>query len=175
MRKDKKEKIIFKCFSSYVPKKAKEGDGACDLRSVGLSVSITSSNDIQVKYNLGIKTEFQDGYVALVFPRSSISKTRLRLANSVGFIDSGYRGFWEAVFDFKCSLFEKIKYKILYGKKWAEALVNDSLNKGEIYNPNKLERCCQFCLVKLADFDIEITKDLSSSERGEGGFGSTGK
>lgn len=175
MRKDKKEKIIFKYFSQYIPQKANEGDGAYDLKSTGLTVSITNSDDIQVRYNLGIKSEFPEGYVALVFPRSSISKTRLRLANSVGFIDSGYRGFWGAVFDFKYSLWEKIKYKLLYGKLWAEILVNDSLKRGEIYNPGKLERCCQFCLVKLADFDIEITKDLSSSERGEGGFGSTGK
>lgn len=175
MRKDKKEKIIFKYFSSYVPKKAKEGDGAYDLRATDLTVLTTSSGDIQLKYSLGIKSEFPEGYVALVFPRSSIFKTRLRLANSVGFIDSGYRGYWGAVFDFKCSLWEKIKYKILYGEKWAKRLVGDSLSKEEIYHPGKFERCCQFCLVKLTDFDIEMTKDLSSSERGEGGFGSTGK
>lgn len=175
MRKDKKEKIIFKCISKYLLKKANEGDGAYDLKSIGAIVSTTSSNDIQVEYYLGINSEFPEGYVALLFPRSSISKTRLRLANSVGFIDSGYRGQWRAVFDFKYSLWEKLKYKLLYGKKWANKLVDKALNAGEIYNPDKMERCCQFCLVKLADFDIEMTKKLSSSERGEGGFGSTGK
>lgn len=175
MRKDKIEKTVFKCISSYLPKKASEGSGAYDLRCVDLDVKITNSKDIQVVYNIGIKSEFPEGYVALVFPRSSVSKTRLRLANSVGFIDSDYRGYWGAVFDFKCSFWERIKYKLLYGKKWAEELVDYSLRKEEIYNPNKFERCCQFCLIKLADFNIEITNELSSSQRGEGGFGSTGK
>lgn len=177
MRKDKGSKIVFKYSSSYLPKKANKGDGAYYLRAVDLSIRETADHKIQVCYDLDIKTEFPEGYVALVFPRSSVSKTRLRLANSVGFIDSGYRGKWQAVFDFKFSLWEKIKHYILYGEKWKDILVEKALKNGEIYDPFKMERCCQFCLVKLEDINLTIVKDneLNSSDRGEGGFGSTGK
>lgn len=171
----KEEKVIFKCIGSYIPRKEHDDDGACDLRATSMNIIVKNNDDIQIKYNLGIKSEFPKDYVALVFPRSSIYKTRLRLTNSVGVIDSGYRGYWGAVFDFKYNLFEKIMFKFKYGKNWFKKIVEKSLEEGTIYDPYKLERCCQFCLVKTNNFDIKISKKLSSSERGEGGFGSTGK
>jgi dUTP pyrophosphatase len=45
-----------------------------------------------VTYDTGLSMEIPEGYVGLLFPRSSISKTILNLSNSVGVIDSGYRG-----------------------------------------------------------------------------------
>ena len=87
-----------------------------------------------------------------LYPRSSISKTPLMLANSVGIIDSGYRGNIKAAV--KCFLSEE--------------------NKNEIYKIKKGTRLFQICASNLESFSIEITKELSKSKRGEKGFGSSG-
>jgi len=84
-----------------------------------------------------------------LYPRSSIIKTPLRLANSVGVIDSGYRGNIKAVFDVKSD-----------------------------YNIEKYSRLVQICSPTLNKLDIIIVdniEDLGITERGTGGFGSTGK
>lgn len=81
-----------------------------------------------------------------LYPRSSIYKTPLRMANSVGIIDSGYRG--------------TIKV----------ALDNIS---NEIYEIKKGQRLFQLCSPILAPISFELTNNLSETSRGEGGFGST--
>ena len=80
-----------------------------------------------------------------LYPRSSISKTTLRLANSVGVIDSGYRGNIIGVFD----------------------------NSGDI-DIKKHTRLLQLCSGDLQPFLVKIVDSLSSTNRGIGGFGSTG-
>lgn len=86
-----------------------------------------------------------------MYPRSSISKTPLRLANSVGIIDSGYRG----------NLIAKVDY-----------IKNDD-NRTYVIKP--FTRLFQLCLGTLEPFDtIEIVENLSSTNRGSCGFGSTG-
>lgn len=83
-----------------------------------------------------------------VYPRSSISKTPLRLANSVGIIDSGYRG----------QLMAKV----------------DNISK-EDYVVVKHQRLFQICSGNLMPFtNMKITDTLDETERGTGGFGSTG-
>jgi dUTP pyrophosphatase len=82
-----------------------------------------------------------------LYPRSSISKTPLGLANSVGIIDNGYRG------------------EIC-------AVVRNYSN--EPYKINQGERLFQLCAPDLKPFEIQIVNELESSIRGEGGFGSTG-
>uniref|UniRef100_A0A6C0KIV4 dUTP diphosphatase n=1 Tax=viral metagenome TaxID=1070528 RepID=A0A6C0KIV4_9ZZZZ len=84
-----------------------------------------------------------------VYPRSSISKTPLRLANSVGIIDSGYRGQLIAMVD------------------------NHS---DESYHIKTGDRLFQICSCDLSPFDeIKIVHTLNNTKRGDGGFGSTGK
>lgn len=92
-----------------------------------------------------------------IHPRSSLSKTNLRLANSTGIIDSGYRGCLMGMFD-------------------------DLLTQGVEVNPNHIvkpyDRVVQICAPNLMPMFVCLTfneEDLSSSERGEGGIGSTGK
>ena len=80
-----------------------------------------------------------------LYPRSSISKTPLRLANSVGIIDRGYRGNICAMFD-----------------------VRDSLIA------TKGQRLVQICEPGLEPFKVMIVSELNETLRGEGGFGSTG-
>ena len=80
-----------------------------------------------------------------LFPRSSISKSSFRLANSVGIIDRGYRGNIGAYFDCK---------------------------QGQI---EMGQRLVQLCSPTLDPFHVVFTDSLSFTERGENGFGSTGK
>ena len=88
-----------------------------------------------------------------MYPRSSLSKRKLRLANSVGIIDSGYRGNLMGMFD----------------------IVN---SKEDFEVVNKFERLVQICSPNLQPIIVEIVddiKELGETTRGEGGFGSTGK
>jgi dUTP pyrophosphatase len=86
-----------------------------------------------------------------LYPRSSISRTPLRMANSVGIIDSGYRG--------------------------ELMVVVDNINHTDTgsYTIQRGQRLFQICAPDLAPYDnVQIVQELSSSSRGTGGFGSTG-
>ena len=90
------------------------------------------------------------------YPRSSIHKTPLRLANSVGIIDSGYRGNLIAVFD----------------------NIADVNTPEENKHIQRFQRLVQVCSSTLAPICVQLVdklEDLGITERGEGGFGSTGK
>lgn len=79
------------------------------------------SND-QIKYNSNIAVEIPEGYVGLLFPRSSVYKHHILLTNSVGVIDSDYRGPIKAVFQRE----EAIRYKISgyrVGERFAQLIV----------------------------------------------------
>ena len=97
---------------------------------------------------LGISCEPVDGTAYFLFPRSSISKTPLRLANSIGLIDGGYRGEIMAV----CDNIKDYDF---------------SISKGD--------RLFQLVSADLSTIEFEIVGELSDSTRGSGGFGSTGK
>ena len=98
------------------------------------------------KIKLGISCENVDGKGYFLFPRSSISKTPLRMANSIGLIDGGYRGEIMAVCD-------NIKDYEFY------------ISKGD--------RLFQLVSADLSSIEFKIVENLSDSTRGEGGFGST--
>jgi dUTP pyrophosphatase len=83
-----------------------------------------------------------------LYPRSSISKTPLRLSNSVGIVDSGYRGYIYSVFDNFCD---------------------------KDYVVKKGDRLMQICHPGLKPFSFELVEKLSETERGSNGIGSTGK
>ena len=87
------------------------------------------------------------GHVGLLFPRSSIYKTTLTLSNSVGVIDSGYRG--------------EVMLKYRY------------LEDGMVYDLK--DRVGQLIVMPIPTMVIEEVQELSETERGEGGYGSTGK
>ena len=95
-----------------------------------------------------------------LYPRSSISKTKFRLANSVGIIDSGYRGNLKIALD--------INRIAIHSAGISYCETPPHLKKGS--------RLVQICMPDLSsDFEVEIVDDLDETERGEGGFGSTGK
>ena len=98
-----------------------------------------------------------------LYPRSSISKTKMRLANSVGIIDAGYRG----------ELIAAVDTIGVYGSNDIHHIWKETL--GGI---GKYDRYFQICAPDLSPFRIRIVEsedELGSTERGSGGFGSTGK
>jgi dUTP pyrophosphatase len=136
--------------NAVIPKYAKDGDAGMDL----VATSIISNTTFDVTYGTGIAMEIPKGYVGLVFPRSSIRKTDLSLTNCVGVIDSGYRGEIQATF------------KKVFGK-------NDIRIDEMDYKVG--DRIAQIMIIPYPSVTFIESDELSDSERGEGGFGSTGK
>lgn len=131
--------------NAVIPSYSKAGDAGMDL-TITSEIENTS---FSVTYGFGIALEIPRGYVGLVFPRSSVRNQELLLSNSVGVIDSGYRGELQATFK-KTNGLDSLKYKV--GERGAQIII--------MPHPN----------IELIEF-----KDLGDSERGDGGFGSTGK
>ena len=131
--------------NAVIPTYAKDGDAGMDL-TITKEIENTS---FSVSYGFGIAMEIPKGYVGLVFPRSSIRKYELVLSNSVGVIDSGYRGEIMATFNYSNS------------------------ESDETYSVG--DRICQLMIVPYPKIDFILSDDLSETERGDGGFGSTGK
>lgn len=143
-------KIRFKKLreGAVIPTKAHRSDAGFDL----VAISRKIDEDGAVVYGTGIAFEIPTGYVGLVFPRSSVAKKDVVLSNCVGVIDSGYRGEVMAKFKFIDPLIVHNEYH------WYD--VGD--------------RICQIVFVKLPDVDMVESDELSDSDRGDGGYGSTG-
>lgn len=133
---------------AVVPKRAHASDAGFDL----VAVSRNLDEDWNIVYGTGLAFEIPEGYVGLVFPRSSIAKKNVMLTNCVGVIDSGYRGEVMAKFKF---IDHRVRHEEYH---WYEIG----------------ERICQMVIMKLPDVDMVEVDELSDSDRGEGGFGSTG-
>lgn len=128
-----------------LPARATDGSAGYDL--CVMDYQLLDINDKPaVVYRTGVHVEIPEGYVGLLFPRSSVWKKGQVMANCVGVIDSDYRGEITAVF---------------------------RLNGGLPYRAG--ERFAQLVIVPCLTPELEEVRELSSTERGEGGFGSTGK
>ena len=140
---------------AVVPSYAHSTDAGLDL----VATSRIYDKDGNITYGTGVAVEIPEGYVGLVFPRSSISKKDLALSNSVGVIDSGYSG----------EIFAKFKPTL--------AVLEDSIRSlppvPRYYEIG--ERVAQLIILPYPHIDFSVVDDLSSSERGAGGYGSTGK
>ncbi|OUW61028.1 MAG: hypothetical protein CBD58_03680 [bacterium TMED198] len=97
---------------------------------------------------LGISCESNDGTAYYLLPRSSISKTALRMSNSIGLIDGGYRG---------------------------EIMASCDNIKNYTYKVEKGQRLFQIVSFDLAPISYILVDTLTETTRGKGGFGSTGK
>jgi dUTP pyrophosphatase len=129
---------------AVIPSYSKEGDAGMDLTAT----EIISETDDDITYGIGIAMEIPRGYVGLVFPRSSIRKYDLILSNSVGVIDSGYRGEIQATIK---------KTKGYYSKAYQLG-----------------ERVAQIIIIPYPQVKFNEVQELSETDRGSGGFGSTG-
>jgi dUTP pyrophosphatase len=132
--------------NAVIPSYSKDGDAGMDLT---ITEIINHTNN-DVTYGFGIAMEIPKGYVGLIFPRSSIRKYDLLLTNAVGVIDSGYRGEIQATF---------------------KIIVDDS----PFYNKYEIgERGAQIIILPYPQIKFVESDTLSDTDRGEGGFGSTG-
>ena len=102
-------------------------------------------------------------YDILAFPRSSISKYNLTLANCIGLIDADYRG--EVLLRFKYQ-WQPEDYKIR-----TDNLLEGRVNFTKLYN--KGDKVCQLKVTKIENVEFVLVHELDSTTRGDGGFGST--
>lgn len=155
---------------AIIPQYAKEGDAGLDL----VATSKTTDKLGNIVYGTGLAVEIPKGYVGLLFPRSSNAKTNLYLTNSVGVIDSGYRGEIMMKYKCMCNVFPYINYwwqkKVLKRKEvniGTVCLTQNAYNVGD--------RIGQLVIIKLPTIELVETESLSETDRGNAGFGSTGK
>lgn len=134
--------------NAVVPVYAKPGDAGLDLTATSVSML---ADKAQVVYGTGLAVAIPEGHVGLIFPRSSICKKDLSLSNAVGVIDSGYRGEIKAVFNLA---------QVPYG------------TKQQVYTVG--ERIAQLVIMPYPEVKLQEVEDLDKTERGEGGWGSTG-
>ena len=147
---------------SIIPTKAHATDAGFDLTAV----SREYDDDGNVVYHFGLAFEIPDGYVGLIFPRSSICRKDLLLSNAVGVIDSGYRG--EVTAKFKLALRAQGDLRTL-----PDTAIVEQWGTSNVYG--KGERIAQLIIIPLPRITLVESADLSDSERGEGGYGSTGR
>ena len=156
---------------AVMPKKAHPSDAGFDL----VATRRWFDKDGCLCYGTDLAFEIPEGYVGYIFPRSSNSKKDLSLSNSVGVIDSGYRG--EVTFKFRPALtfnpFES--NQCLWqnaGINYAGEVLNSTLN-AICYNVG--DRIGQLIIMPIPDIEFEEADELSETDRGEGGYGSTGR
>jgi len=130
--------------NAVIPSYAKPGDAGLDLTAV----EIINDEGFQITYKTGLAFEIPLGYVGLLFPRSSVRNYQLDLSNAVGVIDSGYRG--EIQFTFN-------KLAGIPSKRYEVG-----------------DRIGQLIIMPYPTVELVQLNELSSTERGEGGFGSSG-
>lgn len=144
---------------AVTPSKAHPTDAGFDLTAT----SRVFDEEGNVTYGFGLSLEIPKGYVGLIFPRSSIAKKDLVLSNAVGVIDSSYRG--------------EIKAK--FKPTMVVDVLDDNVNTAFPADPIRLyevgDRIAQIIIMPYPEVEFVEAFDLSDSDRGDGGFGSTGK
>lgn len=129
------------------PTKAHEDDACFDIYAY-CKKSVMVPPHRTVKIESGFATEIPTGYCALVYARSGMAtKAGLRPANCVAVIDAGYRG------------------------EWMLPIHNDT-DKPKYVNNG--DRIAQFMIAPVLDTYLAEVEELEDSERGDGGFGSSG-
>ncbi|MBO7706762.1 MAG: dUTP diphosphatase [Acinetobacter sp.] len=135
--------------NAVIPTYAKHGDAGMDLTAISKNYDEHGN----VCYGTGLAFEIPNGFVGLLFPRSSNTKKDLILGNSVGVLDSGYRG--EVVFKFRELL--PSERDIEFGAREYE--VGDRIG--------------QIVIMPVPQIEFNVVDELSTTDRGVGGFGST--
>jgi dUTP pyrophosphatase len=130
---------------AVTPNYSKSGDAGLDLTAITVDRSMSNA---YIEYNTYIAVEIPEGHVGLLFPRSSISKKALTLANSVGVVDSNYRGPI------------KLRFK-------QDGTMNGIYEAGE--------RVGQLVIMPIPNIELKEVGELSETSRGGKGFGSSGK
>ena len=134
---------------AIMPIRAHKGDAGLDLTCTEIVPVRNACNQLLLEYHTGLAVEIPEGYTGLLFPRSSVFKTSLIQSNCVGVIDSGYRGEIKAIF------------------RNTTDVITAVFQEGD--------RFCQLVIVPIPNIEVVEASELSESDRGENGYGSTGK
>jgi len=138
--------------TAILPKYSKPGDAGLDLTATSKEFDEFGN----VSFGTGLAVQIPEGHVGLIFPRSSVAKSYLTLANSVGVIDSGFRG--EVTFKFKPTLYFK-----------------EEKDKDPLLNYYEVgDRVGQLIIIPYPQIEFEEVEELEQTERGSGSYGSTG-
>lgn len=136
-----------------MPKYAKGGDACFDLTATSIN-----NTEKYLEYGTGLAMEIPKGYVGLLYSRSSITLTDLMLKNGVGVIDSGYRG--------------EVKFRFTKLPSLGSLSEEEIIQHEGVYRIG--ERVGQMMILPLPPVHFEVVDELSHTDRGEGGYGSTG-
>lgn len=131
-----------------MPTRAYAGDAGLDLTCTEITTCVNEARQLMLVYHTDIAVEIPEGYVGLLFPRSSVWKKSIEFTNCVGVIDAGYRG--EVTMTVRPT--------------------TDTIPA--VYQPG--ERFAQLVIVPILLLDPVEAEELSESQRGENGLGSTG-
>ena len=134
--------------NAVMPTKAHAADAGFDLYCTSKEIDWTKR---QIVCHTGLAFEIPEGHVGLIFPRSSVSNKPLMMANSVGVVDSCYRGEVTAKFN----------------------ITDTRQNAFSHYQEG--DRVAQMIIIPYPAIEFEETDSLSESDRGTGGYGSTGR
>lgn len=133
---------------AVLPVRAHKSDAGLDLTCTKIESGVNDAREMLLVYHTDLAVEIPEGYVGLIFPRSSIYTKSISQTNCVGVVDSNYRGELRVVFRPTIS------------------------GVPEFYKVG--ERFAQLVIVPYLNAEVVEAEELSESERGENGFGSTG-
>ena len=134
---------------AVAPVRAHNSDAGIDLTATRITTEINECGQLILVYHTDLAMEIPEGYMGLLVPRSSIFKKSLTLTNSPGVIDAGYRG------------------EIMGKFRTTTDVVPAVFKEGE--------RFAQLLILPVPEVTFVETEKLSDTERGEGGYGSTGE
>lgn len=129
---------------AVLPKRAHPTDAGMDVTAISMEMT-----EDYIEYDTGLQFQLPAGYVMLIFPRSSNSKKDLLLCNSVGVLDAGYTG--------------NLKFRF--------KLTTEGYTE-KIYNPG--DKIGQIVILPYPEINFIETEEFDETDRGSGGFGSTG-
>jgi len=135
---------------AVIPKYAKTGDAGMDITAIHCEQLVTAQGLTQYVYSTGLAFEIPEGYYMQAHARSSIYKTGYVLSNSVGIVDSGYRG----------------EVKFIFNSCGGTSHARQPYEVGD--------RIGQVVILPYPQVEFEEVEELSDTERGTSGFGSTG-
>lgn len=130
--------------AAQLPKRATSSDAGFDLTAADYGFC-----NQYLEYDTGLCLEIPEGHVGLLFPRSSLSKYDLVQANHVGVIDAGYRGRI------------KVRYKL-----------TKPMEEAKMYK--KGDKICQLVVLPIPEIQFNLVEELTETQRGDNGFGSSG-
>ena len=165
---------------AVIPKYAMPFDACMDITAVSKEFDYESGC---IVYGTGIAVEIPEGYVGLLFPRSSIYKRYMGMTGSVGVIDAGYRGEVKVIMRNSTCIVRPKRFldriRAIFCKRVFKC-TNDSTNSVIVdsigtFDYKVGERIAQLIIMPFPEVEFNEVDNLSSSDRGEGGHGSTGE